>query len=224
VSVETRSRVLVAEGLEKVFVRGSEHVRALVGVSFSLRAGEVVGLTGPSGSGKTTLLNVLCGWERADAGTIALPSAAPALAAQERHWRDVSILPQDLALFDELPIGENVRLPLRLSKADGAVASDAAGLIDELGLTDVEARFPREAALGEQQRAALARALVLRPRLLLADEPTAHQDEGWTKAVMAAIRSSASGGTACLVATHDPDALPFLDRVLTMRDGRLSDA
>lgn len=221
-SVETRSRVLEATGLEKVFVRGSEHVRALAGVSFSLHAAEVVGLTGPSGSGKTTLLNVLSGWERADAGTIALPRAALAPPGGEPPWHELAMLPQDLALFDELSIGQNVRLPLRLRKTDGAL--DAARLIDELGLTDAEARFPREAALGEQQRAALARALVLRPRVLLADEPTAHQDEGWTKAVMAAIRSNASGGTACLVATHDLDATPFLDRVLTMRDGRLSDA
>ncbi len=210
--------VLRAIGLEKTFARGPERVHALRAASFELRSGEVVGLTGPSGSGKTTLLNVLCGWERPDGGTISiLDERVPRPA--DVAWDRVGILPQDLALFEELTIAENVRLPMRLGGGAGVGAVEA--LLEELGLTELASRLPDEASLGEQQRAALARAFVLAPDVLLADEPTAHQDETWTKEVMRSIRGLASRGTACLVTTHDPDAMEFLDRRLTMRDGEL---
>jgi putative ABC transport system ATP-binding protein len=213
--------VLEATGLEKTFLRGSEQVRAIRSVTFTLDAGEVVGLTGPSGSGKTTLLNVLCGWEHPDAGTIVFRGRSVASPA-ELVWREVAIVPQDLALFEELSIGENVRLPVRLGGPDASEDQDVDPLLEELGLAELASRLPEEASLGEQQRAALARAIVLGPALLLADEPTGHQDEGWTKTMMSVIRTLASRGTACLVTTHDPDAMEYLDRELAMRDGELS--
>ncbi len=212
--------VLEATGIDKTFIRGSERVRALRDVGFALRPGEVVGLTGPSGSGKTTLLNVLCGWEEPDAGTIAFrgnPGTSPAALP----WREVAIVPQDLALFEELSIGENVRLPVRLGGPATTGGRDVVALLEELGLASLADRLPEETSLGEQQRAALARAIVLGPILLLADEPTGHQDEGWTKAVMEVLRALASRGAACLVTTHDPDAMEYLDRQLVMRDGEL---
>jgi putative ABC transport system ATP-binding protein len=219
----TDDPILAVAGLEKSFLRGSEHVRALRAVTFDLHPGEVVGLIGPSGSGKTTLLNVLCGWEEPDAGTIAFP-ASPGTSPAALRWDEVAIVPQDLALFEELPIGENVRLPVRLSGSAAARIQDVDELLEELGLTALATRLPEEVSLGEQQRAALARAIVLSPALLLADEPTGHQDEGWTKIVMGVMRSLASSGTACLVTTHDPDAVEYLDRQLAMRDGGLSTA
>jgi ABC-type lipoprotein export system ATPase subunit len=213
--------VLEVNGLDKTFVRGAERVRALRSITFSLREGEVVGLTGPSGCGKTTLLNVLCGWERADEGEIAFQGRhhPPPI---ELNWSDVAIVPQDLALFEELTIGENVMLPIRLRGRSGPAIGDVAGLLETFGIAQLADRLPEEGSLGEQQRAAVARAVVLGPALLLADEPTGHLDEGWTKAIMAAIRSLASRGTTCLVTTHDPDAIAFLDRELAMRDGELT--
>jgi len=212
--------VLEVTDLSKTFVRGSERVQAVNGVSFRLRAGEVVGLTGPSGSGKTTLLNVLCGWERPDGGTIRFAGADGSPAAL--MWKDVAMVPQDLALFEELTIGDNVRLPLRLGDAAAATDGEVDARMEELGILHLAPRLPAEASLGEQQRAALARAMVLRPSLLLADEPTGHQDEGWTTAVMSAIRTAADRGTTCLVTTHDPDAIRHLDRTLELRDGSLT--
>ena len=203
-------------GLDKSFVRGSERVHAVSDVSFSLRAGEVVGLTGPSGSGKTTLMNLLCGWEQPDGGEMRFDGEESAPSAL--MWDRIAIVPQDLALFEELTIGDNVRLPIRLGD-DGPLDAEVDALMEELGILHLAPRLPLEASLGEQQRASLARAMVLRPSLLLADEPTGHQDEGWTKAVMAGIRTIAERGTACLVTTHDPDAMAFLDRQFAMRDG-----
>jgi putative ABC transport system ATP-binding protein len=216
----TEPAVLEAVDLDKSFVRGSERVHAVREVSFVLRPGEVVGLTGPSGSGKTTLLNVLCGWEKPDSGVMRF-------AGEERSpsalmWNRISIVPQDLALFEELTIGDNVRLPIRLGRGAGPTDAEVNALMEELGILHLAPRLPLEASLGEQQRASLARAMVLGPSLLLADEPTGHQDEGWAKAVLAAIRARAERGTACIVTTHDPDAIGYLSRRLDMRDGAIS--
>jgi putative ABC transport system ATP-binding protein len=211
---------LDAVDLNKSFLRGSERVHAVRAVSFSLQPGEVVGLTGPSGSGKTTLLNVVCGWERPDSGVMRFRDGEEA-SPSALMWHSIAIVPQDLALFEELTIGDNVRLPIRLGAGEEAPHHDVDALMEQLGILHLAPRLPLEASLGEQQRASLARAMVLGPSLLLADEPTGHQDEGWTKAVMAAIRSLAERGTACLVTTHDPDAMEYLDRRLDMRDGEL---
>ena len=216
-----RSLALEVVDLDKSFVRGSERVHAVRSVSFSLRPGEVVGLTGPSGSGKTTLLNLLCGWEQPDSGVMRFADEESAPSAL--MWDRIAIVPQDLALFEELTIGDNVRLPIRLGH-DGPSDVEVDALMEELGILHLAPRLPLEASLGEQQRAALARAMVLGPSLLLADEPTGHQDEGWTKAVMAAIRTLAGRGTSCLVNTHDPDAMEYLDGRLDMRDGEISSA
>ena len=212
--------VVSVEGVSKAFLRGAEHVHALSDVTFSLSPGEVAGLVGPSGSGKTTLLNILCGWESADAGTVTI-LGRPDTQPDAFGWDEVAILPQDLALLDELPIGENVLLPIRLVGGTSENDPDVPALLESLGLTDLATRPPPEASLGEQQRTAFARAIVLHPALVFIDEPTAHQDEGWTKVIMAALRSLAEDGTTCLVSTNDPDAVDFLDRTLTLRDGRL---
>jgi putative ABC transport system ATP-binding protein len=166
---------------------------------------------------------VLCGWELPDGGTIRF-RGTPLTSAAALPWRDVAVVPQDLAMIEELSVGENVTLPLRLSGADSASYRKAERLLSELGLAELAPRAPAEASLGEQQRAALARAVVGGPALLLADEPTGHQDEGWTKGVMRAIRAGARDGMACLVATHNDEAMAYLDRVFVMRDGELVEA
>ena len=207
--------VLRAAGLCKTYRRGGELVHALDDVDLQLAPGELVGLVGRSGSGKTTLLNVLAGWEHPDAGSLERPGgAAPG-------WDDIAVVPQKLGLLEELTVRENVEHPLRLAGAleDGSERVDE--LLERLGLSHLQGRQPRETSLGEQQRAALARALVRSPRLVLADEPTGHQDAGFARVVFEALRGVASSGTTCLVATHNERVLPYLDRAWRIADGRL---
>jgi putative ABC transport system ATP-binding protein len=117
-------------------------------------------------------------------------------------------------------VGENVSLPLRLDDSLSPAPLDE--LLGSLGLSNLVDRLPGDVSLGEQQRAAVARALVGRPELLLADEPTAHQDEVSAKRVLAAIRGNVDAGMAAVVSTHSREVIDALDRVLPIRDGRIA--
>jgi putative ABC transport system ATP-binding protein len=213
---------LRAVGLEKAYHRGPERVRALRGVCLVLHPGEVVALVGPSGSGKTTLLNVICGWERPDAGSCRWPGSG-ASGSGPRPWSELAVVPQDLGLVSELTVRQNVELPLWLAgrlDVDGRAAS--AALLERFGLESYAARAPAEVSLGEQQRTALGRAMILEPRVLLADEPSGHQDAEWAARVFQAFRWIAGKGTSCLVATHSQEFLKLVDRTVSMRDGQLA--
>jgi ABC-type lipoprotein export system ATPase subunit len=215
--------VIAARDVHKTYQRGSEDVRALRGVSLTIAQGEVVVLVGPSGSGKSTLLNVLCGWETPDSGEVVWPgSSARSRSLADLQWDDLAVVPQSLGLIEELSVRENVQLPLRLRAGRGHGQDRPErvdGLLSMFGLSELAERQPWEISIGEQQRTALARALILVPRLLLADEPTGHQDEAWGGRVLRAIRLVAERGVSCLVASHNPDAIDIADRVLRIRDG-----
>jgi ABC-type lipoprotein export system ATPase subunit len=212
------TQVLRATGLSKTYRRGDEVVHALDGVSFSLRAGERVGLVGRSGSGKTTLLNLIAGWERPDAGSLERSGTTGASPA----WRELAVVPQKLGLFDELTVRENLEYPARLSGSLAELGGRIDGLMEDLGIAHLAGRYPKETSLGEQQRTSVARALVLAPTLVLADEPTGHQDAASERRVLDALGRAAAEGTSCLFATHNGALVPSLDRVLAMADGRLS--
>jgi ABC-type lipoprotein export system ATPase subunit len=213
--------LLHVDGVERRFRRGPEEVIALTGVDLELFRGEFVALIGPSGSGKTTLLNVLCGWEVPDRGTVSWDE--PKVPLAEVRWGDLALVPQTPGLIDDLTVAENVGLPCRLRDESADFAKRAVDeVLGALGLFELSARYPDEMSLGEQQRASVARALVLGPHLLLADEPTAHQDEHSTARVLSAIRLVVDSGKACVVASHNPEVLEEADRVLEIRDGRLS--
>jgi putative ABC transport system ATP-binding protein len=209
---------LRVEGVSKSYHRGDEIVHALVDVGLEVRTGELAGLLGRSGSGKTTLLNIVAGWERADVGTVMRPGDGRAVPA----WDEIAVVPQKLGLLEELTVRENIEYPARLTGRLDESAALVAELLDELGLEHLADRYPKETSLGEQQRAAFARALVLRPALVLADEPTGHQDRGFMRRVFECLQGALGRGTTCLVATHDEGVLPYLDRTFAMADGRVS--
>ena len=205
-------------GVTKTYGRGDEEVHALDGVDLHVEPGEVVGLVGRSGSGKTTLLNVAAGWDDPDAGAVDRPGgSAPG-------WSDVAVVPQHLGLMDELSVRENVEYPARLARCLDDRRELIEDLLERLGLAGMQHRSPTETSLGEQQRTAVARAVVLAPSLLVADEPTAHQDAGWAAAVLRTLGDATIAGSACVVATHDPDVLGAVDRTIRIADGRLDEA
>jgi ABC-type lipoprotein export system ATPase subunit len=212
VTVVDAPSVLALAGVTKSFVTPAGSVAVLDGVDLTVTGGEVVAIAGRSGSGKTTLLTIITGWDRPDAGSVERRGAA-------RRWSELAILPQSLALLDELSIAENVTLPLRL--APDVTGDDPSGLMARLGIDHLADRFPNEVSLGEQQRAALARAAVIRPQLLVADEPVSHQNREWAETMMHVLGLLAAEGTACVLATHDEIAFAAADRVLELQGGRL---
>jgi ABC-type lipoprotein export system ATPase subunit len=207
---------LEVRGLTKSY-RGTH---AVSDVSFELGTGEVGVLLGRSGSGKSTLLMMLGGWLPPDGGTIVVAGRVQDGAPP---WRATSYLAQRFGLLPELSIGENVALPLRLSAQPGGGpdGDGVATLLQRLGLAELADRPPAETSVGQQQRAALARALVQSPTLLLADEPTSHQDAAFAERVWDVLGAARAAGTACLVATHDPAVAARADRVWQIADGRL---
>ncbi|MFK7919095.1 MAG: ABC transporter ATP-binding protein [Ilumatobacter sp.] len=196
------------DDVTKRFRRGSETVTAVDGVSLELSTGEMVALVGPSGSGKTTLINLIVGGDEPDSGTVDTPDRS--------DWSQLAVVPQTLGLLPELTMGDNVDLPLRLGRPGD---TDALTAMQRLGISALFDRPPDETSLGEQQRAAVARALVTSPMLLVADEPTSHQDEANTDRVTNALVAAAASGSCVFVATHDARMLDRCDRVLEMRDG-----
>ena len=213
--------VVRGTGLVKTFHRDAEVVTALRGVDLEVGAGEIVGIQGASGSGKSTLLAVLCGWETPDSGVVTHAGGADAAGLP---WQELALIPQTLGLLEDLPVEENILLPARLTRQLEEYADRADELQQRMRMTHLADRFPSQISLGEQQRASVARALLLRPRLLLADEPTAHQDAAFADVVLDLLREHAEGGGACVLVSHHAATLARADRVLSMRDGVLGGA
>lgn len=213
--------VVAAYDLVKTYQRGTNLVRALNGVNLQLSDGEVVALVGPSGSGKSTLLNVLCGWETPDSGRLDWDRDLQATSPIELGWEQLAIVPQTLGLLAELQARENILLPARVQHAIPDWAGRAETLMRHFGIDHLALRLPHQMSLGEQQRCAVARALLLRPRLLLADEPAAHQDPIYTDILFEELRAHARTHGACLIATHNPATWDYADRVVNMQDGAM---
>ena len=213
--------LVVIDRVTKTYRRGSRDIIALSGVSLELTTGEIVLVRGRSGSGKTTLLNILAGWEEPDSGTISWGTDFVSDGTADRTWSEVSVIPQALGLLAELPIEENVALPIRLGAASGPQAGSVNRLLERLEIEHLADRSIGEAALGEQQRAAVARALITRPSLVLADEPTAHQDRVRLDIVWSLLREATRRGSSVLVASHNPEATDYADRIYDLIDGKL---
>jgi ABC-type lipoprotein export system ATPase subunit len=218
--------VLQAGGLVKSVGSGRGARRLLDGVGLTVEADEVVAVLGRSGSGKSTLLHVLGGLDRADSGWIKVAGerldGRRGGALSRIRLRHIGFVFQQFQLIEELNGLENVLLATRLPGAPGGGARRAHELVDALGLDGVSGHLPRELSGGEQQRFAIARALVNDPRLVLADEPTGSLDAENGAAVLAILRGLA--GRAVVIVTHEPEAAAIADRVLRLADGSLRTA
>jgi ABC-type lipoprotein export system ATPase subunit len=215
--------VLQARGITKTVGRGRAQRLVLDDVALDVSAGEVVAVLGRSGSGKSTLLHLLGGLDQPDAGEIVL--AGERLDSQgsrtlaRTRLRHIGFVFQSFHLVEELSGAENVLLPARLPGAAPGGERRAGRLIEELGLVEVADHLPHELSGGEQQRFAIARALVNDPELVLADEPTGNLDAENGAAVLALLRNLK--GRAVVIVTHEPEAAAIADRVLHLRKGRL---
>jgi ABC-type lipoprotein export system ATPase subunit len=216
--------VLEARGLVKSVGEGRARRLLLDGVELHVEQGEVVAILGRSGSGKSTLLNMLGGLDRPDAGEIHVAgerlTGRRSGALSRIRLRHVGFVFQQFQLLEELSGLENVLLATRLPGAPPGGDRRAARLVDALGLQAVAAHRPHELSGGEQQRFALARALVNEPDLVLADEPTGSLDLDSGGVVLEILRDL--GPRAVVLVTHEPESAAIADRVLTLHDGRLA--
>ena len=214
-------------GVSKVYRRGRHEVPALRDVSFRLAAGSALAIMGPSGSGKTTLLNILAGLDTPTRGEVYVDAQRLDQlrndAATTFRRRHIGFVFQFFNLLPTLRAAENVGLPLlaeHLPRREILARAHAALAL--VGLTDRAEHRPDELSGGEQQRVAIARALVMRPRLVLADEPTGNLDSGTGAQIIALLRTLvAEQGVALLAVTHSEAVAGACDRVREIRDGRL---
>jgi ABC-type lipoprotein export system ATPase subunit len=217
--------IVAAEGVVKTYGEGRAARRVLDGADLTVAAGEVVAILGRSGSGKSTLLHLIGGLDRPDAGTITVAgepvtgATESALSALRR--RHVGFVFQFFHLLPELTGEANVLLAGRVRGARPDAAERGRALVDRLGLRDVADSLPSRLSGGEQQRFAIARALVNDPAVLLADEPTGNLDVAAGAEVLRLLRAGAEDGRAVVLVTHETAAAAIADRVLTLRDGRL---
>jgi putative ABC transport system ATP-binding protein len=208
---------------------GDATVRAVDDVSLEIRAGEFVALLGSSGSGKSTLLNLIAGLDRPTSGAIFaqarnLAEMTPEELARHRS-HTVGIVFQAFNLLPRMTLEENVELPLRLAEVDREERqSRVREAIERVRLTARLSHRPSELSGGEQQRTALARALVNRPSILLADEPTGNLDSATGDEIMNLLREiNASGMTIVMVTHEQPRAERYAHRMIHMKDGKVVD-
>ena len=222
--------MLVLRGVTRSFREGRTVHRVLDGVDLEIGPRSSVAVIGRSGSGKSTLLNLLSGIDRADSGTIELDGRdVGALREPQRtlfRRRCVGFVYQFFNLIATLDVEENVRLPLELNGVRAAEARRrSAAMLARVGLADRARSSVDALSGGEQQRIAIARALVHEPRLVLADEPTGNLDEATAAQIAPLLRDLTTSGRAMLVmVTHDSALAGAADRVLELREGRLAPA
>ncbi len=215
------------ENLERHFQRGDMSVQALQNINLTVESGEFVALVGPSGSGKSTLLNLLGGLDHPSAGELWLDGIPLHTAGEKertKHRRErVGFIFQSFNLLPRLTAQENVAVPLMLAGVERAEREKrAAELLQLVGLEHRLDHYPTELSGGEQQRTAVARALVHQPALILADEPTGNLDSKTGAEVMNLLRRlNAAQGITLIVVTHDAEVAAYADRIVHLRDGEI---
>jgi putative ABC transport system ATP-binding protein len=220
--------VILAERVQRDYPLGETVVHALKPMDLDVPGGQLVAVHGRSGSGKTTMLNLVGGLDRPTAGRVEL-DGTEITNMPERHLvalrrRKVGFIFQAFGLIPILSASENVEVPLRLARVDVSERVERVRvLLEMVGLGRRAQHRPYELSGGEQQRVAIARALANSPRVLLADEPTGQLDSTTARTIMTLIRALVkSEGVTAIVATHDPVLIDLADRVIELRDGRIT--
>ena len=220
--------ILEVEGLKKIYTTrfGGNKVQALNDVSFSVEKGEYVAIMGESGSGKTTLLNLLAALDRPTSGDVILDGKRLSSVSEKEisaFRRDyLGFVFQDFNLLDTFSLQDNIFLPLVLSDENySEMKSKLDPLVNQLGISDIMQKYPYEVSGGQKQRAAVARALITNPKLLLADEPTGALDSRSTESLLNLFNEINSSGQTILMVTHSAKAAAHASRVMFIKDGQV---
>ena len=220
--------ILEVSGLKKVYTTrfGGNKVEALKNVTFSVEEGEYVAIMGESGSGKTTLLNILAALDRPTGGTVRLDGKdmSKIKESQIADFRrdNLGFVFQDFNLLDTFSLEDNIYLPMVLAgKSYPEMKQRLTPIARQLGITEILKKYPYEVSGGQKQRAAVARALITAPRLVLADEPTGALDSRSTDELLQLFREINQGGQTILMVTHSVKAASHAGRVLFIKDGEV---
>lgn len=220
--------ILEVRDLKKVYTSrfGTQQVEALRRVNFSVERGEYVAVMGESGSGKTTLLNLLAALDKPTAGTVLLDGVDTATLPEKQaaaFRRDqLGFVFQEFNLLDTFTLEDNIYLPLVLAgKTHAEMAERLEPLARELGIAELLKKYPYEVSGGQKQRAAVARALITQPKLLLADEPTGALDSRSTDELLSLFAAVNRSGQTIVMVTHSIKAASRATRVLFIRDGEV---
>jgi putative ABC transport system ATP-binding protein len=215
------------KNLKKAYPMGRLVVEALRGINLDIAAGDFVSVAGPSGSGKTTMMNIIGLIDTPTGGTVLIDDREAAFLGRRdlaRMRRDyIGFVFQSFNLLPVLTVYENVEIPLTIGKKSGSRKENRERveyLLDEVGLVDRRGHKPAELSGGQQQRVAIARALVTRPRIVIADEPTANLDSANGERILDLMkRINREEGTTFIFSTHDPDIWNLANHVVFLRDG-----
>lgn len=222
--------ILTATGLTKTYGRGDSAVRAVNGIDLELSPGEMIAIMGSSGSGKSTLLHLLAGLARIDSGNVQIADKNLATmsdgAATALRCKQIGVVFQSYNLMPTLTAIDNVALPLLLGGTSRSRARAAAlERLEVVGMAERAKRRPPQLSGGEQQRVAVARALVSDPQIVLADEPTGNLDRKNAQSICELLRDVVvSTNRAVVIVTHDPLVAAYADRIIVLVDGRVADA
>jgi putative ABC transport system ATP-binding protein len=215
--------------VEKVYRSGKVGFPALSGVDLTIMAGEMVAVTGPSGSGKSTIINLIAGIDRPTAGAVTVAGRRLDQMSEEQlavwRGRTIGIVFQFFQLMPTLTAAENAALPLDLARIGPPRERRAAAgrNLAAVGLADRGSQLPLELSGGEQQRVAIARAMACQPPILLGDEPTGNLDTGMAMDMFKLLKDLNEQGTTVVYVTHDPALARLADRVVSVRDGLITD-
>ncbi len=220
------TKTLIAENISKIYGSRNNQTLALDRFSFEVHSGEFLGIMGPSGSGKSTLLNVISTIDTPTSGRILYEdtdiSSIKKQALADFRRDHLGFIFQDFNLLDTLTVKENILLPLAIGKVPPMEIKTRVDVAAKLlGISDILDKYPTEISGGQKQRTAAARAMINRPKLILADEPTGALDSKSSQALLESMRNlNNSQNATILMVTHDPYAASYCDRIIFIKDGK----
>ncbi|MBU0675281.1 MAG: ABC transporter ATP-binding protein [Proteobacteria bacterium] len=225
VQVETVEHLIEVRGLQKHYQSGDTQVSAIKEMDFFIDDGEFVTIMGQSGSGKSTLLSIMGGLNHPSAGEMLVDTLdLYRLSSEQRaDFRSeyIGIIFQSFQLIPYLTVRENVKMPMAITGISAKKQDEmAVAVLERVGLSDKMDRLPDQLSGGEQERVAIARAIVNNPPILLADEPTGNLDSETSEEIMKLLQELNRDGQTVIMVTHNPDTSRYSKRIITVRDGR----